>query len=135
MNNLILIRFQTLVMAGMVSIIAILSPPALSQEKEEESILIESTITGDVDPSQAFTVEDITIPVDQLQLLVKPLTVEELQTESAAWFLLLKDKAVEISTTEIAIRRESQASKEGEEADKGAQKAKEELMKGLNLFF
>ena len=63
MNNVILIRFQTLIMAGMVSIIAVLSPPALSQEKEEESILIESTITGDVNLSEAVTVEDLKIPV------------------------------------------------------------------------
>ena len=58
MNNVILIRFQTLIMAGMVSIIAVLSPPALSQEKEEESILIESTITGDVNLSEAVTVDN-----------------------------------------------------------------------------
>ncbi|MGK7885015.1 MAG: mechanosensitive ion channel domain-containing protein [Crocosphaera sp.] len=113
----------------MVSIIAILSPPALSQEKEEESILIESTITEDVDPLEAVTVEDLKIPVDQLELLVKPLSLEELQTESAAWFLLLKDKAVEISTAEIAIKRENQIIKEGEEADKAVSKAKEELSK------
>ena len=80
MNNMIFVRFQTLVMVGMVSIVAILSPPALAQEKEEESILIESTITGDVDLSEAVTVEDLKIPVDQLELLVKPLSLEELQT-------------------------------------------------------
>ncbi|MDJ0581182.1 hypothetical protein [Crocosphaera sp.] len=129
MNNVILMRCQTLIMAGMVSIIAILSPPALSQKKEEESILIESTITEDVDPLEAVTVEDLKIPVDQLELLVKPLSLEELQTEAAAWFLLLKDKAVEISTAEIAIKRENQIIKEGEEADKAVSKAKEELSK------
>lgn len=129
MNHIILVRFQTLVIAGMVSIVAILSPPGFAQEQEEESILIESTITGDVDPSQAVTVEDLKIPVDQLELLVKPLSLEELQTEAAAWFLLLKDKAVEISTTEIAIKRENQIIKEGEEADEAVNKAREELAK------
>lgn len=129
MNNVIVTRFQRLIIVGMVSIVAILSPPAFSQEQEEESILIESTITGDVDPSEAVTVEDLTIPVDQLQLLVKPLTLEELQIESAAWFLLLKEKAIEISTTEIAIKRENQTIKEGEEADNAIRKAKEELVK------
>ena len=108
---------------------AILSPPGFAQEQEEESILIESTITGDVDPSQAVTVEDLKIPVDQLELLVKPLSLKELQTEAAAWFLLLKDKAVEISTTEIAIKRENQIIKEGEEADEAVNKAREELAK------
>jgi small conductance mechanosensitive channel len=118
-GNIIFIRFQALVAAGIVSMFAVVSLPALSQdtEGEGESNLIESTITGDVDPSQAVTVEDLTIPIDQLELLIKPLTVEELQVEAAAWLLLLKNKVQEISTTEIAIKAEKEATEKGEDKE------------------
>ena len=48
-------------------------------------------------------------PVDQLELLVTPLTLEELQVEAAAWFLILREKVQEISQVEIVIRRQNAA--------------------------
>ncbi|MEM8638882.1 MAG: mechanosensitive ion channel domain-containing protein [Cyanobacteria bacterium P01_G01_bin.54] len=135
MIKLIFIRTRkTLIFA--VSVLALTTAtalPAIPQEaeaeatEETESVLVESTIVGDVDPSQAISVSDLTIPVDQLDLLVKPLTLEELQTESAAWFLLLRDKVQEISSTEIAIKRENAVIQQEQEAAKAVEEAKEKL--------
>lgn len=114
MSRVILVRFQTVLATGLLSLATVFSLPAISQEAEAEgeepkSILVESTIVGDVDPSTAVTVDDLTVPIDQLELLVKPLTLEELQTESAAWFLLLRDKVQEITNTEVTIKRQNVA--------------------------
>ncbi|NEP61674.1 MAG: mechanosensitive ion channel [Symploca sp. SIO2G7] len=116
MRKVILIKIRAVVATGIISIFAVSGFPVLSQEAdgelestEEQSILVESTIVGDVDPAAATTVENLTIPIDQLELLVKPLTLEELQVEAAAWFLILRDKTQEISQTEIAIKRKNEA--------------------------
>lgn len=117
------------------------SPPAIAQdpemlelegfgevaESDPESVLVEATIVGDVDPAEATTIEDLTIPTDQLELLVKPLTLEELQTEAAAWFLLLKSKVQEISITEIAIKRENLLLQQEEDAAKAVEVARTKL--------
>ncbi|NEO84649.1 MAG: mechanosensitive ion channel [Spirulina sp. SIO3F2] len=134
-RRLLWIRAQAILTTGLISVVAVFSVPALSQESEDaaaeepSSILVESTIVGDVDPSKAVTVDDITVPVDQLELLLQPLTLEELQTEAAAWFLLLKDKVQEISKTEVAIKRQNALIQQEEDAAKAVEDAKELLAK------
>ncbi len=129
MRPLVLVKITALITTSIVSVFAFSGLPMLSQaaEGQEESVLIESTFTGDVDPSAAITVEDLDIPVDQLKLLVKPLTLEELQVESAAWLLILKNKVQEISNVEIDIKRERQIIQEEEEAAKAVEEAKTKL--------
>ncbi|MEM8638883.1 MAG: mechanosensitive ion channel domain-containing protein [Cyanobacteria bacterium P01_G01_bin.54] len=133
MIKLILIRTRkTLIFtASVITLTTAIALPAIPQavegNEDPESVLVESTIVGDVDPSQAVSVEDLTIPVDQLELLVKPLTLEELQTEAAAWFLLLKSKVQEISTTEIAIKRENAVIQQEQETAKAIEEAKTKL--------
>lgn len=68
---------------------------------------VEPAVSADADSSKATTTKDPTIPVDELKLLLKPLTLEELQNEAAAWMLLLKEKGKEISNAEIAIKRQN----------------------------
>lgn len=115
-------RFKALLVAAMLSLFSTAGYPVFSQEAaeggaEEESVLtIESTIAGDVDPAAAITVDDLEIPVDQLELLLKPMTLEELQIEAAAWFLILKDKVQEISLTELVIKRENRVINAEQEA-------------------
>lgn len=133
MINLSFIRTRkTLIFAA--SVIALTTAtalPAIPQEAEESEepkpVLVKSTIVGDVDPSQATTVEDLTIPTDQLKFLVQPLTLEELQIEAAAWFLLLKNKVEEISITEVAIRRENAVIQQQEEAAQAVEEARTKL--------
>ena len=58
-------------------------------------------------PADAVTTRDPDIPVEQLRLLLRPLTVEELEVEARAWMLLLRAKVKEISDGEIAVRRKN----------------------------
>ncbi len=130
MGKVVFFRFQAIVVTGIISVFAVFSSPALSQETEAgegESILIESTIAGGVDASTAVTIEHVTIPIDELELLVKPLTIEELQVEAAAWLLLLRNKVQEISKTEIAIKRQQQAIQQAQEGAKRIQEAENQL--------
>ena len=50
------------------------------------------------------TVSDPEIPVEHLELLVKPLTVDELIVEAEGWLSILRDKVREISLLEIEVR-------------------------------
>ncbi|MDJ0596351.1 MAG: mechanosensitive ion channel, partial [Pleurocapsa sp. MO_226.B13] len=59
--------------------------------------------------------------------LARPLTLEELQVEAAAWFFLLKEKVAEISTVEVAIKRENQAIQDSREAAAAVETAKVKL--------
>jgi small conductance mechanosensitive channel len=54
---------------------------------------------------QPTTTADPNIPVDQLRLLVIPLTAEELQIEAEAWRDLVKAKVAEISQSEISAKK------------------------------
>ncbi len=55
----------------------------------------------------ARTVADPNIDVDDLKLLVEPLTKAELEIEADAWFGLLRAKVAEISDAELAVRRKN----------------------------
>lgn len=80
------------------------------------------------DPKAATTTKDATIPVDELTLLVKPLTLDELNNEAAGWLLLLKTKVKAISDAEIAVKRLNQSIDKQKEAAEAAKQSKE-LMK------
>ena len=84
---------------------------------------------------KSITTEDVKIPVEDLKLLIKPLTLTDLEIEANAWFFLLKNKVQEISYAEIAINKENRvidAEKDAADKLKEAQKAlleAEELQK------
>jgi small conductance mechanosensitive channel len=73
----------------------------------------------------AKTTADPCIPVDELELLLKPLTKDELVVEAQGWIGLLKAKVSQISQAEIAIKRRNRQIQEaqkltaelGEQAD------------------
>ena len=56
---------------------------------------------------QAVTTTDPEIPIEELALLLKPLTKEELLIEAEGWQALLQEKAEEIARTEIAVQRQN----------------------------
>ncbi|MEM9411387.1 MAG: hypothetical protein AAGA30_09755, partial [Planctomycetota bacterium] len=55
---------------------------------------------------RAATADDLSIPVDQLELMARPLTLDELEVEVSAWMSQLKKAATEISNLEIAIKQQ-----------------------------
>ena len=58
--------------------------------------------------AQAVTTADPGVPVDELELRLKPLTREQLKVEADGWLLLLQAKVREISTAEIAAKYKKQ---------------------------
>lgn len=57
------------------------------------------------EPPPPQTIDDALLPVEELNLLLKPLTRSQLLVEADAWQGLLEDKAKEISALEILIKR------------------------------
>lgn len=76
---------------------------------------------------QAVTTPDAEIPVDELALLIKPLTKQELLVEADAWQALLKEKAEEIAKAEIRVKRQNREIKKAEEVQDAVEEAKDRL--------
>ena len=76
---------------------------------------------------QAITLKDPEIPERELELMVKPLTQEELHIEAKAWLELLKIQVKEVSDAEIAIQRKNQELEEAKEAITDLDQAEEAL--------
>lgn len=128
------IRIRAIVLTGVVCIFAVSTPPVRAQEKTEakEDKVEEVQLAPTGDPKAATTTKQVDIAVDELKVLVKPLTLAELQNEAAGWMLLLQTKAKEISQAEVAIKRQNLAitkQEEGAQALEQAKKALEEAEK------
>ena len=55
----------------------------------------------------AVTTADPEIPAEELELLVKAFTKDELLVEADAWQALLREKVLEIGKAEIAVKRQN----------------------------
>ena len=60
--------------------------------------------SAEQDTAKATTTTDPDIPLDELELLLRPLTRTELETETQGWLDLLKNKISEISDAEIGAK-------------------------------
>ncbi|MDY7019986.1 MAG: mechanosensitive ion channel [Cyanobacteriota bacterium] len=96
-------QIRAFFITGIVCTVVSWGIPIRSQEIPVEETQAQSVQTV------AITIEDPEIPVDELKLLVKPLTLSELDTEAAAWQVLLRQKVQEISDAEIAVKRQNRA--------------------------
>ena len=79
------------------------------------------------DEKAPVTTQVPTVPKDQLELLLKPLTKEELITEANGWRDLLKAKVQEISSLRIALKQaqlEEAAAESAEAAETAAENEK-----------
>ena len=86
------------------------------------TLALPTALADDAAP-QATTVANAEIPVDELGLLLKPLTKDELVVEADGWLELLKAKVAEISRTRIEIKAKNRAIQESKEAAAEAAKA------------
>ncbi len=57
----------------------------------------------------ATTTIDSDIPLDQLKIMVKPLTKAELDVEAKAWFELLRNKAKQIAAIRLGVKKTDEA--------------------------
>ncbi|NES22496.1 MAG: mechanosensitive ion channel [Symploca sp. SIO3E6] len=122
--------------AGIICAFTVGWSPVRAQEAEVEEAAVEE-VQGEEqevelpagDPTAAITTKDTNIPVDELKLLVKPLTLEELNNEAAAWMEVLKRRAITISEAEIAVKRQNLSIEQKEAAAVELASAKEALEK------
>jgi len=127
-------RVRAIAIATMVCFFAVCTSPVKAQSQTVEETAVEKlqpATTGD--PKTAVTTKNVKVPLEELKLLVKPLTLSELESEASAWLVLLKNKVQEISDAEIAIKRENQSinkEKEAAEALKQAVSALKEAESG-----
>jgi len=63
---------------------------------------------------EAVTTIDPEIPIDQLEVVVKPLTKAELAVEAQAWFELLRNKAKQIAAARLAVKKTNEALASGD---------------------
>ncbi|WP_199246714.1 mechanosensitive ion channel family protein [[Phormidium] sp. ETS-05] len=126
--KLILYRLKAVAATSLLCVFVSWTVPVSAQEDGAAETPISATISGEAAPDKATTIQDPTIPIEDLKQLLKPLTLEELQNEAAGWLLLLKNKVQEISKTEIAIKRQRRAIEAKDEAGKLVEEAKTKLV-------
>jgi small conductance mechanosensitive channel len=78
-------------LVAMVGFLAVQSPVAAQEESEPP-------------PPQAMTTSDAEIPVDHLQVTLRPLTKDELEVELRGWIDLLIAKIREVRDTELKLK-------------------------------
>jgi small conductance mechanosensitive channel len=144
------LRVRAIVLTGVVCVFAVWTTPVRSQgepsngeaevkeevkdvKTEVKNVLIQALqAEKPADPKAATTTKDVKIPVDELKVLVKPLTLDELQNETAAWMLVVQKKAQEISEAEVTIKRQNQAISKQQEGADALEKAKKALEEAEN---
>jgi small conductance mechanosensitive channel len=81
---------------------------------------------GESPAPEPVTLEDPNIPVDELALLLKPLTKDQLLIEADAWQALVQAKAEEIAEAEIAVKRQNREIAKADEIIKQAESGKKQ---------
>ncbi|MGB3404908.1 MAG: mechanosensitive ion channel domain-containing protein [Microcoleaceae cyanobacterium] len=122
-------RIGTLMIVSVVCTTIAWGVPSKAQELpiEETSTEAVTTPSNSTTSALALTTADPEIPEDELKLLVKPLTLPQLETEAAAWQVLLQQKVQKISDAEIAVKRENRIIKKQEEAAQALEEASQAL--------
>lgn len=104
----IALNFQVIVATSIISASAMIGLPVLAQDSEEiaptASIEVVAEAEPAAEPIEAITADAPNVETAQLEILLKPLPLENVEAEAQAWYTLLQEKAQEISDTEIAIK-------------------------------
>ena len=66
----------------------------------------------------AVTVADPDVPLDELALMVRPMTADELKIEANAWMELLRQKTLQTSQAELAIKQKNKSIEKAEEVQR-----------------
>ena len=128
----VLVKVQAIAATGLMAMLAIATPPALAQEAEggSESAAVEAVVVEEdaeleeEAPPVAISADNPQISTLQLQLLLNPLTAEELEIEADAWLLTLRERIQSISEIELAIEHENEIIAARQEVQKQLEAAK-----------
>jgi small conductance mechanosensitive channel len=82
---------------------------------------VEATVSEASDSYVPVSAVDPDIPSDQLIVLVKPLTLDEVTAEADEWFKLLREKSGEIAADQLAVK-EQNASAEASDSQSADEK-------------
>lgn len=112
---LVLVKIQAFAATGFLALFAFTGTPALSQDGDPDAeTVVETTEVESVEaeaPTEpapvAISAGDPEISTLQLQLLLNPLTTDELTVEADAWLLSLRQRVQSISELELAIEQEN----------------------------
>jgi small conductance mechanosensitive channel len=95
-------------------------------------LLATGSWAGEAAPKDKPSPEPVTtkrtdVPIDELELLVKPLTKDELLVEADAWLGLVKAKVEEVSAAEIAVKQKNKEIEQAKEVKKEIEAAEKTL--------
>jgi len=100
--------------------------PMFSWAQSDDGSTAETAARSAVETTDApLTTAETDVPLEDLRVMIKPLTKAELAVEADAWFELLRAKARQIAVTRIGVRKTSEAVTAGDEAE--AEAALEEV--------
>lgn len=78
--------------------------PQTDESIDDDSTADRTAEASEEAPYEATTAGVPDIPTDQLTVLIKPLTLSEVQTEADAWFELLRAKAGKIASEQMEVK-------------------------------
>ncbi|WP_228030262.1 mechanosensitive ion channel family protein [Gimesia benthica] len=80
-----------------------------AQETKEKTEAKQAEPPPSVKELKPVTTIDPLVPLDQLRIMVRPLTKDELQVEANAWFELLRNKARQIAAARLGVKKTNEA--------------------------
>ncbi len=83
------------------------APPASCADDGASSPTTASDMKAAAREPEPATTKDPQIALDDLELLLAPMTMEETETEAKGWFALLRAKEREITAAELDVRRKN----------------------------
>lgn len=110
-------RFQIVFALFLASAICIWASTSLAKAKVEKN-----------EPApEPTTIKQPDIPIDELELLLRPLTKDELLVEADGWLQIVKTKVEEVSAAEIAVKQKNTEIKKTKELRQKIEEAKSTL--------
>jgi hypothetical protein len=89
---------------GIAGLSVALSAGAPSALRAEDAAPAPAAVAKAAEPT---TTKDPQIALDDLELLLEPMTTEETETEAKGWYSLLRAKEREITVAELDVRRKN----------------------------
>ena len=82
-------------------------PPSASRAEDAAPAAADAAPRTAAKDAEPVTTKDPQIVLDDLELLLEPMTKEETETEAKGWFALLRAKEREIAVTELDVHRKN----------------------------
>jgi len=97
---------QFIAIAGL-SLALSVGPPSASQGEDAAPAPAAGDAKAAAKDAEPTTTKDPQIALDDLELLLEPMTTEETETEAKGWYSLLRAKEREITVAELDVRRKN----------------------------